>query len=177
MKVEPWPDGTKIRIASGFASAARCRNGEKSGLCSGMRMFSTWPPAALKVSEKEDSTSWPGPKSDTIVTTLFMPCCATQVPKGAAICGTTCEVRTMKGERSVMTEVAAAMTTIGVLACVASGAVASASGVRPKPASAVTLSLTISSCAIRRVTSATPVSSLRITSTLRPATVAPFCWT
>ena len=53
-----------------------------------------------------------------------------------------------------MIDVAAAITTIGVLLCVAIGAVASASGVRPKPASTSTLSLTTSSCAIRRVVSA-----------------------
>ena len=38
MKVPPWPDGTKMKIASGLASAARCRNGEKSGLASGTRI-------------------------------------------------------------------------------------------------------------------------------------------
>ena len=66
-------------------------------------------------------------------------------------------------------EVAAAVTTIGVLLWVAIGAVASASGVRPKPARTSTLSLTISSWATRRVVSATPASSLMISSTLRPA--------
>ena len=45
----------------------------------------------------------------------------------------------------------------------------------PKPASTSTLSLTTSSCAMRRVASGTPPSSLTITSTLRPATVLPFC--
>src|SRR5215831_9133310 len=45
----------------------------------------------------------------------------------------------------------------------------------PKPSSTSILSLTTSSCAIRLVASGTPPSSLRITSTLRPATVAPFC--
>ena len=46
---------------------------------------------------------------------------------------------------------------------------------RPKPASTSTLSLTTISWAIRRVVSATPASSLTMTSTLRPATVVPFC--
>ena len=73
-----------------------------------------------------------------------------------------------------MIDVAAAVTTIGVLLCVAIGAVARADGVMPKPASTSTLSLTTSSCAIRRVASGTPPSSLRITSTLRPATAVPF---
>ncbi len=94
-----------------------------------------------------------------------------------ATCGNVKLVRTMYGDCSVMIEVAAAVTTIGVLLCVAIGAVASASGVRPKPASTPTFSLTTSSCAIRRVVSATPASSLTMTSTLRPATVLPFCAT
>ena len=45
----------------------------------------------------------------------------------------------------------------------------------PKPASTSTLSLTTSSWAMRRVVSGTPPSSLTMTSTLRPATVVPFC--
>ena len=57
------------------------------------------------------------------------------------------------GEASVMAEVAAAITTIGVLLCVAMGAVAMAAGVMPKPASATTFSCTTSSCARRRVVS------------------------
>ena len=84
-------------------------------------------------------------------------------------------VRTMKGDCSVMMEVAAAITTCGTLAWVASGAVASASGVRPKPASTPAFSLTISSWARRLVTSATPVSSLSTSWIFRPATVSPFC--
>src|SRR5574343_290456 len=73
-----------------------------------------------------------------------------------------------------MLEVAAAITTIGVLLCVAIGAVARASGVRPKPASATTLSLTTSSWARRRVLSATPASSLISTSTVLPPAFLPF---
>ena len=70
---------------------------------------------------------------------------------------------------------AAAITTIGTFASVATGAAASASGVRPKPASTLTLSCTTISCAMRLVVSgARPVSSLTISSTLRPATVSPF---
>jgi hypothetical protein len=92
-----------------------------------------------------------------------------------AACGSVKLVRTMYGDCSVIIDVAAAVTTIGVLLCVAIGAVASASGVSPKPASTSTLSLTTSSCAMRRVVSATPASSLTITSILRPATVLPFC--
>ena len=74
-----------------------------------------------------------------------------------------------------MLDVAAAMTTSGVLDWVAIGAVARARGVRPKPASTSTLSLTTSSCAMRLVTSGTPVSSLTISCTFLPATVSPFC--
>ena len=57
---------------------------------------------------------------------------------------------------------AAAITTSGVFDCVAIGATASAEGVMPMPASTFTLSLTTSSCARRRVTSGTLVSSLTI---------------
>ncbi|MDT4884967.1 hypothetical protein FQZ97_1211520 [compost metagenome] len=74
-----------------------------------------------------------------------------------------------------MLEVAAAITTSGVLDCVATGAVAKASGVRPKPASTCTLSLITSSCAMRLVTSGAPVSSFTISCTFLPATVSPFC--
>ena len=84
-------------------------------------------------------------------------------------------VRTMKGEASVMVEVAAAMTTSGTFAWVASGADARASGVSPKPAMTAILSLTISSWARRLVTSAMPVSSLTISWIFLPATVSPFC--
>ena len=73
-----------------------------------------------------------------------------------------------------MLDVAAAITTCGVFDCVAMGATASASGVRPKPASTLTLSFTTSSCARRLVTSGRPVSSFTISSTFLPATVSPF---
>ena len=77
-----------------------------------------------------------------------------------------------------MAEVAAFITTIGVSVCSASGAVAKAPGVRPKPASTSTSSLIRSSCAWRLVMAGdTPVSSLTISTTLRPATVAPCSWT
>ena len=74
-----------------------------------------------------------------------------------------------------MLEVAAAITTIGVLDCVARGAVANAEGVMPNPASTLTLSFTTSSWARRLVTSGTLVSSLTISSTFLPATMSPFC--
>ena len=54
-------------------------------------------------------------------------------------------------------------------------AVGYAAGVTPKPAMTLTLSLTISSCAIRLVLSGTAPSSLRMTSIFLPATVSPFC--
>ena len=103
-----------------------------------------------------------------------MPFLAAQSAIGVVICGIVKPLRTMNGERSGITDVAAAITTIGVLLCVAIGAVANASGVRPKPASATTFSLTINSCAMRRVWSATPPSSFRITSTFLPATLSPW---
>ena len=74
-----------------------------------------------------------------------------------------------------MIEVPAAMTSSTTLASVASGAAASAAGVTPKPAMTLTLSLTISSWAMRLVLSGTAPSSLRITSIFLPATVSPFC--
>ena len=74
-----------------------------------------------------------------------------------------------------MIEVPAAITTSGILACVASGAAASAAGVTPKPAMKLTLSLTISSCASRLVLSGTAASSFRMISIFLPATVSPFC--
>src|SRR5437763_6350010 len=104
-----------------------------------------------------------------------MPFLAAQSAMGTVACGSVKLVRTMYGDCSVIIDVAAAVTTIGVLLCVASGAVARASGVRPKPASTSTFSLTTSSCAMRRVVSATPASSFTITSIVRPATLLPFC--
>ena len=92
-----------------------------------------------------------------------------------AACGKVKLVRIMKGEASVMLDVAAAMTTKGVLDWVAIGAVASASGVKPKPANTLTFSLTTNSCAMRLVTSGALVSSLTMSSTFLPATVSPFC--
>ena len=72
-------------------------------------------------------------------------------------------VRTAYGERSVMIDVPAAVTTSGIFASVASGATASAAGVTPKPARNCTLSLTISSCARRFELSGTAPSSLMMT--------------
>ena len=104
-----------------------------------------------------------------------MPLLGAQSAIATAACGKVKLVRMMKGEASVMLEVAAAMTTNGVLDCVAIGAVARARGVRPKPASTLTLSFTTNSCAMRLVTSGALVSSLTISSTFLPATVSPFC--
>ena len=73
-----------------------------------------------------------------------------------------------------MIEVPAAITSSTTLASVASGATASAVGVMPKPATTATLSLTISSWAMRLVLSGTAPSSLRMTSIFLPATVVPF---
>ena len=74
-----------------------------------------------------------------------------------------------------MIDVAPSMTIIGVFACVATGAVASAPGVSVKPARKLTFSLVTSSCATRRVVSATPASSRTTSSIFLPATMSPFC--
>ena len=104
-----------------------------------------------------------------------MPFLGAQSPMATAHWGKVKLVRTMNGEASVMVEVAAAITTIGVLDCVAKGAVAKAKGVRPKPLSTPTFSFTTNSCAMRLVASGTPPSSLMMSSILRPATLSPFC--
>jgi hypothetical protein len=111
----------------------------------------------------------------TRVTARLTPFFAAHSANGTVTWGAVKLVRTMKGEASVMVAVAAAITTCGTLAWVDKGAVASASGVRPKPASTLARSLTISSWARRLVTSATPVSSLTTSWTFLPATVSPFC--
>ena len=104
-----------------------------------------------------------------------MPLLGAQSAIATAACGSVKLVRTTKGEACVMLEVAAAITTIGVLDCVANGAVAKASGVRPKPANTLTLSFTTNSWAMRLVTSGALVSSLTMSSTFLPPTVSPFC--
>src|SRR5262245_54113948 len=103
-----------------------------------------------------------------------MPFLVAHSASGEEVCGSVMLVRTMKGEDSVMLEVAAAITTSGVLLWVAIGAVAKAEGVMPMPASTSTLSLTTSSWARRLVTSGMLVSSLTISSIFLPATVLPF---
>ena len=105
-----------------------------------------------------------------------MPFFAAQLAIGAVICGSVKPARTMNGERCGMTDVAAAITIIGTLASVATGAAASASGVRPKPARTSTLLLARPAPARGAWSSParSPVSSLTISSTLRPATVSPF---
>ena len=61
MSEAPEPDGTKMNMASGFASAARCRNGPNSGFISGTRSDSTTlPPAFSKAALKAFSVSRPG---------------------------------------------------------------------------------------------------------------------
>jgi hypothetical protein len=101
--------------------------------------------------------------------------CAAHSATGAVFCGSVKPVRTMNGERCGITSVPAAITIIGTFASVATGAAANASGVSPNPARTVILSCTTISCAMRLVVSgASPVSSFRISSTLRPATVSPF---
>ena len=92
---------------------------------------------------------------------------------GAVTCGNAKPASTMNGERVGIIEVAAAMMIIGTLASVATGAVASASGVSPNPARMLIWSCTTISWAMRLVTSGAPVSSLTVNSTLRPATLSP----
>ena len=73
-----------------------------------------------------------------------------------------------------MIDVAAFMMIIGFFASVASGATASALGVKPKPTRKSTLSRVINSCARRFATSGCgPVVSFWITSIFLPATVSP----
>ena len=81
----------------------------------------------------------------------------------------------MYGERVVITEVAAFITTMGTLASVAIGAADSASGVKPKPANSSTFSRVTSSVASRLATSGEGgLPESRITSSiLRPATTSP----
>ena len=103
-----------------------------------------------------------------------MPLSQAQRAMGAVFCGSVIEVRTMLGDFSVTEEVAAFITTIGTLPCVATGAAEKAFGVRSKPARMSTLSLTRNSCARRLATAgAMPVSSLTSSLILRPATVSP----
>src|SRR5688572_21169204 len=104
-----------------------------------------------------------------------MPFLIAQSAIGTVACGSVKLVRTMNGDASVIADVPAAITTIGVLPCVAIGAVAIAAGVTPKPASTVTFSLTTSSCARRRDVSGTAASSLTITCTVLPPALLPFC--
>ena len=132
------------------------------------------PPPSVKNLMKVFSHSRPGANSVTLETTRLMPFFVAHCAIGAVICGTVKPARTMNGERCGMTEVAPPITIIGVFDSVATGAVANASGVRPKPARNITLSRAMSSCARRFVVSgASPPSSLTSSSTLRPATVSP----
>ena len=117
----------------------------------------------------------PGAKSVTSVTTFFTPLLAKYCAPITAGCAAANEVRTMNGDEPGMVEVAAPITTSGTFACVASGPIASAIGVSPMPASTLTLSLTISSCAMRLALSGTPPSSRTISSIVLPATVEPLC--
>jgi hypothetical protein len=80
----------------------------------------------------------------------------------------------MYGERVVTTDEAAFITTIGVFDSVATGAAASASGVKPKPARKSTLSRVTSSWASRLAISGLgPVVSRTSSSMRRPPTLSP----
>ena len=110
-----------------------------------------------------------------MLTTFLIPFFAAQSAIGTVDCASVKLVRAMYGDFSVMIEVPAAVTISGVLDSVASGATARAAGVTPKPARNVTLSLTMSSCAMRLVLSGTAPSSLMMRSIFLPPTVAPCC--
>ena len=104
--------------------------------------------------------------------------CSPTRPSLTAACGSVKLVRTMYGEASVMAEVAAAITTIGVLLCVAIGAVAMR---RRRDAEAgqrhdLVVDHQFLRQAARRCR-ARSASSLTMTSTFLPATLVPFCAT
>ena len=86
-----------------------------------------------------------------------MPFFADHCAIGCVICGSVIDTRTIYGDLVVMIDVAAFMMIMGFFASVATGATASAFGVRPKPTRKSTLS---------RVTS----------SIFLPATVSPCCF-
>ena len=110
------------------------------------------------------------------MTTFLMPFCAAHSAIGTVACGRVKLERTMKGEASVIVDGRGGHDDAGTLAWVASGAVAERERRQAEPGERPpTLSLTISSCASRFVTSATPVSSLTMSSIFLPATVSPFC--
>src|SRR5262245_38156259 len=116
------PAGTKPKIASGLASLARCMNGMKSGLASGMRTSPTiFPPPSVKPFTKAAWASCPGPKSLT-ATYAVLKCFAAQVPIGRLDCHRVNDVLMMYGDMVVMTDVPAFMITIGTLASVERGA-------------------------------------------------------
>ena len=84
------------------------------------------------------------------------------------------EVRTIIGDFSVTTDVAAFITTMSLPASVATSAAPRASGVRAKPARMSTPSRTTSSWARRLATSGFgPPVSLRMISSFLPATSSP----
>ena len=55
----------------------------------------TWPPASLKRSLKDFSASWPGAKSDTMLTTFLMPFLVAQSAMGTVDCASVKLVRTI----------------------------------------------------------------------------------
>ena len=151
----------------------RCRNGAKSGLASGTFSFSiTCPPPAVNALTNAVSASAPGAQSLTSETTFLLPFFAAQSPMIIDDWPSVKLVRTMKGERSIVTEAPEMITTVGIFACVTSWPIASAVGVMP-PSTMLTLSLTIISCTTRRATSGTPLSSRTISSIFLPATLSP----
>src|SRR5215470_9017793 len=112
-----------------------------------------------------------------MVKTFLMPFFAAQIAIGSVTWGSVIEKRAMYGDLVVMIEEAAFMMIIGTFACVASGATASALGVRPKPARKSTLSCVTRSWARRLATSGDgPVVSFGTSTTFLPATVSPCCF-
>ena len=112
-----------------------------------------------------------------MVNTFLIPFFALHSAMGSVTCGRVIEKRATYGDLVVMIDEAAFMMIIGVFAWVASGATASAFGVKPKPAMKSTLSCVIRSCASRLAISGEgPVVSFSTNSTFLPATVSPCCF-
>ena len=128
MNAAPAPEGTNTNSASGLASRTFCRNGAKSGLRSGTRSLSATCAAVQREAVLEeflgvDAGAVVADQRDDLLILFF----GAHSAMLTAACGSVKLVRTMNGEASVIAEVAAAITTIGVFDWVAIGAVASAS--------------------------------------------------
>ncbi len=171
IRTEPTPEGTKAKNASRAASRARCREGAKSGFCSGARRLSTTcPPASANRVLSQVSASMPGPWSVTSVASLRTPSRAAHSARTVVVCETVTEVRAMEGGCSVTAAVAAAMTTCGTFA---RGDRGRRQGEGREPEAGQEAHLLVHRQFLRRTpggASATPPPSLRTTSIGWPAT-------